>query len=54
MNVAAQRSTMTIPIRPSAVGKHTLSGELAFSVCTEDKCLIEKKALSLPFDVTGS
>jgi hypothetical protein len=54
MSVSHQRSTMSIPIRPTAAGSYTLSGELSFSVCTDDKCLIEKKSISLPFEVTGS
>jgi hypothetical protein len=54
MNVGTHRSTMSIPFTPSAPGTHTLAGELSFSVCTEDKCLIEKQALSIPLDVSGS
>lgn len=42
-----QRMTMTVGFVPEAPGKHRLSGVLAFSVCTDDKCLIEKRDLSL-------
>jgi hypothetical protein len=44
-----QRMTMAVPFVPESPGKHTLSGVLAFSVCTDDKCLIEKRDLA--FDV---
>jgi hypothetical protein len=51
MNVTEQRSTMSIPFTASQAGKKTLSGELAFSVCTDDKCLIEKQQLSMTVEV---
>jgi hypothetical protein len=54
MHVEKHRSTMTVPFTPTKAGKHTVSGELAFSVCTEDKCLIDKQTLSFPVDVGGS
>lgn len=54
MNVDKERSTMTVPFTPIQKGSHTLSGELSFSVCTDDKCLIEKETLTFPVDVGGS
>ena len=44
-----QRMTMAVGFVPESPGKHRLSGVLAFSVCTDDKCLIEKRDLA--FDV---
>ena len=44
-----QRMTMAVAFVPESPGKHKLSGVLAFSVCTDDKCLIEKRDLA--FDV---
>jgi hypothetical protein len=44
-----QRMTMTVGFVPETPGKHALAGVFAFSVCTDDKCLIEKRDLS--FDV---
>jgi hypothetical protein len=41
-----QRMTMAVGFVPESPGKHTLSGVLAFSVCTDDKCLIEKRDLA--------
>lgn len=54
MQVGAERSTMDVALTPKTVGKHTVSGELSFSVCTDDKCLIEKQKLSLSIDVVGA
>ena len=42
-----QRMTMNVGFTPEAAGKHTISGVLQFSVCTDDKCLIEKRDLAL-------
>ena len=44
-----QRMTMVVGFAPESPGKHTLAGVLSFSVCTDDKCLIEKRDLA--FDV---
>jgi hypothetical protein len=41
---------MPVSFTPDAAGKRTVAGQFAFSVCTEDKCLMEKRDLSL--DVT--
>ncbi|MGC4089564.1 MAG: hypothetical protein QM756_17080 [Polyangiaceae bacterium] len=41
------RATMTVPFSVQSAGKHTLAGQFSFSVCTDDKCLIEKRDLSL-------
>jgi hypothetical protein len=43
------RATVPVPFTPSA-GKHTLSGQLSFSVCTDDKCMIEKRDLALEIE----
>jgi hypothetical protein len=53
-NIGAERSTIEVPFTPQRAGKLTLNGELSFSVCTDDKCLIEKQALSVPVEVSGS
>jgi hypothetical protein len=42
-----QRMTMAVGFTPEAAGKHTIAGVFQFSVCTDDKCLIEKRDLSL-------
>jgi pyruvate/2-oxoglutarate dehydrogenase complex dihydrolipoamide acyltransferase (E2) component len=43
------RATVPVTFTPSA-GKHTLSGQLSFSVCTADKCMIEKRDLALEIE----
>lgn len=45
------RATMKVPFTPQASGKHRLSGRFSFSVCTEEKCLIEKRDLAVDVDV---
>ncbi len=42
-----KRGTMTVAFTPESAGKHTLSGNFAFSVCAKDKCLLEKRDLAL-------
>jgi hypothetical protein len=41
------RVTMPVGFVAESAGKHTLAGVLSFSVCTDEKCLIEKRDLSL-------
>jgi hypothetical protein len=48
--VEAMKATLPVSFTPDAAGKKTIAGQLAFSVCTEDKCLMEKRDLAL--DVT--
>lgn len=42
-----KRATLPVNFTPEAGGKHTIGGQLSFSVCTDDKCLIEKRDLAL-------
>jgi hypothetical protein len=51
MRVGAKRSDMSIPFVASQPGKANISGELAFSVCTAEKCLIEKRRMSVSVNV---
>jgi hypothetical protein len=44
------RATVPIAFTPASAGKHTLSGQLSFSVCTDDKCMIEKRDLALEIE----
>ena len=46
-----QRATMTIKFVPAAGGVQTVSGRFFFSVCTDEKCLIERRELALPIQV---
>ena len=47
VKLGKQQATMTVPVVPKSPGEQTVAGEFAFSVCTEQKCLIEKRALAL-------
>lgn len=49
--VAEKQVTMKVAFTPESAGQKKISGQFAFSVCTEDKCLIEKRALALNVDV---
>ena len=40
-----------VPLTAGAAGTNTVAGTLAFSVCSADKCLIEKVPLTLALDV---
>jgi hypothetical protein len=44
------RATVPVAFTPETAGKHTLAGQLSFSVCTDDKCMIEKRELALDID----
>jgi len=46
-----QKVTMRVPFTPDGAGKRTVAGQFAFSVCTDETCLIEKRDLSLVVDV---
>jgi hypothetical protein len=41
------KAVMPVSFTVDAAGKHTVAGQFAFSVCTEDKCLMEKRDLLL-------
>ncbi len=49
--IEQQRVTMRVPFVPDAAGQRTVSGQFAFSVCTEETCLMEKRDLALVVDV---
>lgn len=51
MQVAGARASMAIPFVAGAQGRGTIAGTLAFSVCTADRCLVEKRRLSVTVDV---
>jgi hypothetical protein len=44
------RATLPVLFTPESAGKHTVAGQLSFSVCTDDKCMIEKRELALEID----
>ena len=46
-----QRVTLPVEFVPESAGKHEVTGQFAFSVCTPENCLIEKRDLALVVDV---
>lgn len=46
-----QRATLPVAFTPERAGKFTVAGQFAFSVCTDDKCLMEKRDLALDVSV---
>lgn len=47
MKTTAKRGELVIPIEAKAAGEATVSGKLSFSVCTEERCLVEKQELKI-------
>jgi hypothetical protein len=54
MSVTKSRGTMSVPFAPTTPGTKTISGTLSFSVCTDEKCLIEKQHLAISVAVGDS
>jgi hypothetical protein len=51
MQVTAERSVLAIPVQAQSPGKAAVSGTLSFSVCTDERCLVEKRELALELEV---
>ncbi len=51
MKLEAMAVSLKVPFTPTRSGALTISGEFAFSLCTADRCLIEKRALSTEIQV---
>ncbi|MEY2929436.1 MAG: hypothetical protein RL033_185 [Pseudomonadota bacterium] len=49
--VTPERTVLSIPANAQSSGKPTVAGTLSFSVCTEERCLVEKRELSVALDV---
>ena len=45
------KATLLVKFTPESAGEHRVAGQFAFSVCTDDKCLIEKRDLALAVNV---
>lgn len=46
-----KRAVMTVGLTPESAGKLQVAGEFAFSICTDDVCLMEKRNLEQSIDV---
>ena len=51
VKLETQRAVLPVSFTAEAAGKQRLEGQFSFSVCTEEKCLIEKRPLALEIDV---
>jgi hypothetical protein len=49
--VEAMKAVLPVSFTPDGAGKRTVAGVFSFSVCTEDKCLMEKRDLLLDVNV---
>jgi hypothetical protein len=49
--ITPERSVLAIPVQARAPGKATVTGTLQFSVCNDERCLVEKRELALNLDV---
>lgn len=49
--VETSKAVMPVSFTPDGAGKRTVAGQFAFSVCTDDKCLMEKRDLLLDVNV---
>lgn len=49
--VTAEKSVLPIPVQAQSPGKAKVSGTLSFSVCNDERCLIEKRDLALELEV---
>jgi pyruvate/2-oxoglutarate dehydrogenase complex dihydrolipoamide acyltransferase (E2) component len=49
--IEEKRALMNVAFTPETEGKKTIAGQLSFSVCTADRCLIEKRDLALAVDI---
>lgn len=47
VKVNGKQATFSVPLSAKRVGEHTLAGTLAFSVCTPERCLMEKVPLAV-------
>jgi hypothetical protein len=46
MKIGATRLELNLQFTPTQSGKLLVSGEFAFSLCTADRCLMEKRILA--------
>lgn len=51
MKVTPMRADVSVPFTPTRAGKLMIGGEFAFSLCTADRCLIEKRSLAVDVQV---
>lgn len=45
--IAGKHGKLTVRLTPEAAGEHRVAGRLAFSVCNDDRCIVERRDLAL-------
>lgn len=50
--IEKKRAQLPLSVTIQSSGKHKVSGKLSFSVCTDERCLIEKRDLSIEVDAS--
>ena len=51
MKVTPSRGVLEVPVQAQSAGKAKVAGILQFSVCDDERCLVEKRDLSLDLEV---
>lgn len=50
--VDAKKATLPLKVKLDKAGTRRVGGKLSFSVCTDERCLIEKRDLEVPLDAS--
>lgn len=51
VNLEKHQATMTVDFTPQSAGQKTIAGKFLFSLCSADKCLVERRDLTLAVNV---
>jgi hypothetical protein len=51
MRIAAMSAELSVPFTPGKSGTYSIGGDFAFSLCTADRCLMEKRSLAVAINV---
>ena len=51
MKIATMSAELSVPFTPSKSGEFSIGGDFAFSLCTSDRCLMEKRTLAVAINV---
>ncbi len=51
MKIAPMLAELTVPFTPNRSGMLAIGGDFAFSLCTTDRCLMEKRPLAVSINV---
>jgi hypothetical protein len=51
MKIAEKSAELSVPFTPGKSGAYSIGGDFAFSLCTSDRCLMEKRTLAVSINV---